>query len=156
MGMSLIAFVKKGRKEYVALCLELDVVSSGRTIHEAVENLTDAVREFLEYVHEEGLAHEVLPRPVDVTALREFLACAPVYGECQEGWGVGGEAADDAGDAASSDAMATGECVRYYIGRCFTGEEVCACVFFARSQRGTTWEKTGVGGRIPGDGTGGS
>jgi len=58
--MRLTALVKKGYKDYVALCLELDVASSGRTVKEAIENLTDAVREFLEYVHEEGIEREML------------------------------------------------------------------------------------------------
>jgi len=73
MAMRLTALVKKGRKDYVALCLELDVASSGSTIREAIENLKDAVREFLEYVHEEGLEQEMLVRPVSMEALREFL-----------------------------------------------------------------------------------
>lgn len=73
MTRRLTAFVKKGHKEYVALCLELDVASSGSTIREAIENLEDAVREFLEYVHEEGLEQEVLPRPVSIEAVRDFL-----------------------------------------------------------------------------------
>lgn len=73
MAMRLTALVKKGRKDYVALCLELDVASSGSTIREAIENLTDAVKEFLEYVREEGLEQEMVPRPVSIEALRDFL-----------------------------------------------------------------------------------
>lgn len=73
MAMRLTALAKKGRKDYVALCLELDVASSGGTIREAMENLMDAVREFLEYVHEEGLEQEMMPRPVSLEALRDFL-----------------------------------------------------------------------------------
>ena len=73
MAKCLTALVKKGRKDYVALCLELDVASSGITIREAIENLTDAVREFLEYVHEAGLEQEMLARPVSLEAMRDFL-----------------------------------------------------------------------------------
>lgn len=80
MPMPLTAFVKKGHRDYVALCLEYDIVSSGRTADEAFENLTDAVGEFLDYVHLEGLEHELLPRPVSVEALREFLDVDQVAG----------------------------------------------------------------------------
>lgn len=74
MAMRLTALVKKGRKDYVALCLELDVASSGSTVAEAIENLVDAVREFLEYAHEEGVEQEMLSRPVSVESLRDFLS----------------------------------------------------------------------------------
>jgi hypothetical protein len=42
-------------------------------VKEAIDNLTDAVREFLEYVHEEGIEREMLPRPVSVETVRDFL-----------------------------------------------------------------------------------
>ncbi len=41
--MKLTAVVKKGEKQYVALCPEVDVVSQGYTIEEAVSNLKEAV-----------------------------------------------------------------------------------------------------------------
>ena len=69
----LTAIVKKGCKADIALCLELDVASSGRTRAEAVENLKDAVREFLEFVCENKLEYEMFPRPVSIDALRDFL-----------------------------------------------------------------------------------
>lgn len=34
--------VKKGEKQFVALCPELDVVSQGYTVEEAIENLKEA------------------------------------------------------------------------------------------------------------------
>ena len=37
--MKLTAVVKKGEKQYVALCPDLDVVSQGYTVKEAIENL---------------------------------------------------------------------------------------------------------------------
>ncbi len=67
------ALVKKGSHDYVALCLELDVASSGPTLKKALENLSDAVVEFLAYIHEQGLEKEHFPHPVSVEALREFL-----------------------------------------------------------------------------------
>ena len=42
------AVIRKGEKQYVALCPELDVVSQGYTIDEALENLTEAVELYLE------------------------------------------------------------------------------------------------------------
>ncbi|ODS41680.1 MAG: hypothetical protein A7315_00765 [Candidatus Altiarchaeales archaeon WOR_SM1_79] len=46
--MELTAVVKKGEKQYVALCPELDVVSQGYTVEEAVENLKEACELYLE------------------------------------------------------------------------------------------------------------
>ena len=41
--MKLTAIIKKGERQYVALCPEVDVVSQGKTIEEAVSNLKEAV-----------------------------------------------------------------------------------------------------------------
>lgn len=45
---SFTAIVRKGEKQYVALCPELDVVSQGYTIEEAISNLKEAVELYLE------------------------------------------------------------------------------------------------------------
>lgn len=37
--MELSAIIRKGEKQYVALCPELDVASQGHTIEEALSNL---------------------------------------------------------------------------------------------------------------------
>lgn len=50
--MELTAIVKKGEKQYVALCPEVDVASQGYTIEEALKNLKEAVEL---YVEEMGL-----------------------------------------------------------------------------------------------------
>lgn len=42
------AVIKKGEKQYVALCPELDVVSQGCTIEEAIANLKEAAEVYLE------------------------------------------------------------------------------------------------------------
>jgi predicted RNase H-like HicB family nuclease len=42
------AFIKKGEKYYVAECLEIPVVTQGKTLDEAVENLKEAVALHLE------------------------------------------------------------------------------------------------------------
>ena len=49
--MEFTAVIRKGEKFYVALCPELDVVSQGVTIEEALENLKEAV---LLYIEEMG------------------------------------------------------------------------------------------------------
>ena len=46
--MEFTAVIKKGEKQFVALCPELDVVSQGYTIEEALANLKEAVELYLE------------------------------------------------------------------------------------------------------------
>ncbi len=45
---SFTAVIRKGEKQFVALCPEVDVVSQGHTIEEAVSNLKEAVELFVE------------------------------------------------------------------------------------------------------------
>jgi predicted RNase H-like HicB family nuclease len=52
---------------YVAQCLEVDVASQGRTVHEAVENLAEAVKLYLETVDKP--AQHIAPTPL-VTAFK--------------------------------------------------------------------------------------
>jgi len=46
--MDLTAIIKKGEKQYVALCPELDVVSQGATVEEALKNIKEAVELYIE------------------------------------------------------------------------------------------------------------
>ena len=46
--MEVSAIIRKGEKQYVALCPELDVVSQGFTIEEALSNLKEAVELYIE------------------------------------------------------------------------------------------------------------
>ena len=46
--MKLTAIVKKGEKQYVALCPEVDVVSQGHTVEESLNNLREAVELHIE------------------------------------------------------------------------------------------------------------
>lgn len=46
--MELTVVIKKSEKQYVALCPELDVVSQGFTIEEAIRNLKEAVALYIE------------------------------------------------------------------------------------------------------------
>ena len=48
---SLTAIIRKGERQYVALCPEIDIVSQGYTKEEALKNLKEAVELYLE---EEG------------------------------------------------------------------------------------------------------
>lgn len=49
------ATIKKGEKQYVAVCHEVDVVSQGHTVEEAIDNLKEAVEL---YVEEMGMPEE--------------------------------------------------------------------------------------------------
>jgi predicted RNase H-like HicB family nuclease len=46
--MELTAIINKGEKQFVALCPEVDVVSQGYTIEEALKNLKEAVELHIE------------------------------------------------------------------------------------------------------------
>lgn len=54
--MELTAIIKKGEKQFVALCPELDVASQGSTVEEALNNLKEAVELYIEV---EGLPEDV-------------------------------------------------------------------------------------------------
>ena len=63
--MELTAIIKKGEKQYVALCPELDVVSEGYTIEEALKNLKEAVEL---YVEEMGLPEGISKESMIITS----------------------------------------------------------------------------------------
>ena len=46
--MEFTAIIRKGEKQFVALCPEVDVVSQGLTIDESLQNLKEAVELYLE------------------------------------------------------------------------------------------------------------
>lgn len=50
--MEFTAFIRKGERQFVALCPEVDVVSQGYSVEEALKNLKEAVEL---YVEEMGL-----------------------------------------------------------------------------------------------------
>ncbi len=54
--MELSAVIRKGEKQYVVLCPELDVVSQGHTIEEALDNIKEAVEL---YIEEMGLPEDI-------------------------------------------------------------------------------------------------
>ena len=57
--MKLTAIIKKGEKQYVALCPEVDVASQGHTIEEALNNLKEAVELHIEVMGlPEGISNE--------------------------------------------------------------------------------------------------
>ncbi len=46
--MDFTAIIRKGEKQFVALCPELDVVSQGYTVEESLKNLKEAVELYIE------------------------------------------------------------------------------------------------------------
>jgi len=57
--MDLTVIIKKGKKQFVALCPELDVVSQGYTLEEAIKNLKEATELFIEEMGiPEGISSE--------------------------------------------------------------------------------------------------
>jgi predicted RNase H-like HicB family nuclease len=70
--MTLTGLIKKEGNQYAALCLELDVVSSGSTQAGAIAALRDAIETYIEYLVGEEREPEIY-RPVPLEALREFL-----------------------------------------------------------------------------------
>ena len=60
----LTAVVKKGRKHFVALCLELGVSTQGETQDEALANLRDAAETLVEYLQDSGREEELAERRV--------------------------------------------------------------------------------------------
>ncbi|MBI2147205.1 type II toxin-antitoxin system HicB family antitoxin [Candidatus Woesearchaeota archaeon] len=53
--MKFTAIIRKGEKQFVALCPEVDIVSQGYTIEEALANLKEAVDL---YIEEAGMPEE--------------------------------------------------------------------------------------------------
>ncbi|MBI5073300.1 type II toxin-antitoxin system HicB family antitoxin [Candidatus Woesearchaeota archaeon] len=64
--MKLTAIIKKGEKQYIALCPEVDVVSQGKTIEEALRNLKEAVSLHIEVM---GLPEGVSNQEPFVTSI---------------------------------------------------------------------------------------
>ncbi len=62
--------LKKSGKQYVSLCLENMVVGCGMTKKEAIENVKNAIRSYVDSL-EEGMN---LERPISLKLLHEFLA----------------------------------------------------------------------------------
>ncbi len=53
---SFTAIIRKGEKQFVALCPELDVVSQRHTVEESLKNLKEAVEL---YIEEMGIPEEI-------------------------------------------------------------------------------------------------
>ena len=57
--MDLTAIIKKGDKQFVALCPELDVASQGYTVEESIKNLKEACELYIEEMGvPEGISSE--------------------------------------------------------------------------------------------------
>lgn len=64
--MDFTAVIKKGEKQFVALCPELDVVSQGFTIEKAIENLREACEL---YIEEMGIPEGISSEEILVTTI---------------------------------------------------------------------------------------
>jgi predicted RNase H-like HicB family nuclease len=64
--MDLTAVIRKGDKQFVALCPELDVVSQGKTIEESIKNLKEACEL---YIEEMGVPEGISSENILVTTL---------------------------------------------------------------------------------------
>lgn len=64
--MDFTAVIKKGEKQFVALCPELDVTSQGYTIEEAIKNLREACEL---YVEEMGVPEGISSEEILVTTI---------------------------------------------------------------------------------------
>ncbi|MBI2107917.1 type II toxin-antitoxin system HicB family antitoxin [Candidatus Woesearchaeota archaeon] len=63
--MGLTAIIRKGEKQFVALCPELDVVSEGYTVEVAIKNLKEACEL---YIEEMGLPEGISSGDILVTS----------------------------------------------------------------------------------------
>lgn len=61
--------LKKSGKQYVSLCVENMVVGCGMSKEEAIENVKNAIRSYVDSL-EEGMS---LERPISLKLLHEFL-----------------------------------------------------------------------------------
>ena len=61
MQQTIKAFVHRGESQYVAECLELSVVTQGRTLDETIANLQEAVQLHLE--DEDAVDFGLMPNP---------------------------------------------------------------------------------------------
>ncbi len=64
--MEFKVIIKKGEKQFVALCPELDVVSQGYTVEEAVKNLKEACELYIEEV---GIPEGISSEPMLITSI---------------------------------------------------------------------------------------
>ncbi|MBI1807577.1 MAG: type II toxin-antitoxin system HicB family antitoxin [Ignavibacteria bacterium] len=53
--MKLTAFIRPDEDEYTAICLETDIVSQGKTVQEALDNLAEAVALYLSVMPEQPI-----------------------------------------------------------------------------------------------------
>ncbi len=64
--MDLTAVIRKGEKQFVALCPQLDIVSQGHTVEESIKNLKEACEL---YIEEMGVPDGVTSEDILVTSI---------------------------------------------------------------------------------------
>lgn len=71
MRRTIKAFVSRGEAHYIAECLEVGVVTQGKTLDETITNLKEAVALFLE--GEDPAEFDLAPNPSLLITLEEDL-----------------------------------------------------------------------------------
>jgi predicted RNase H-like HicB family nuclease len=80
--IALTLLIEKDEPGYVAYCQELDVASSGATVEEATENISDAVEAYLNVLEKEGIREQIFKekgirmfpvRPTSVPCKERFV-----------------------------------------------------------------------------------
>ena len=71
MWQTIKAFISRGETQYVAECLEIGVVTQGKTLDETIENLREAVALFLE--GEDPAEFDLPPNPSLLVILEDGL-----------------------------------------------------------------------------------
>ena len=64
------AIIRKSATEYVAVCLELNLVAQGADLAEVERNLTEAIESYLEEI---SSSPETVVEPIPIQELIEFL-----------------------------------------------------------------------------------
>ena len=65
--MKLTIIIRKGERQYLALCPELDVVSQGYTIEEAMNNIKEAIGLYIEVSGlPDGSNNEIMVTSIEV------------------------------------------------------------------------------------------
>ena len=70
MNQKYTAIVRQSNSDYIAVCLELNLVAQGNDLHEVERNLRDAIDSYLEEI---ALSLEVQAGPMPIEEFIEFL-----------------------------------------------------------------------------------
>jgi predicted RNase H-like HicB family nuclease len=85
--MDFTAIIRKGEKQFVALCPELDVVSQGYTVEDAISNLREACELYIEEmgVPEGATSEETIVASFEVKQDGRIGVVVPTHKEIDKG-----------------------------------------------------------------------